>query len=65
MEKSLDLQIQEFEEGLINYVNSSSIPIKVKAYIIGNVHQVSSQAASALIIRERTKEGVENGEKVQ
>lgn len=64
MEKSLDLQIQEFEDGLIEYINSSTVPLKAKAYVLGNVHQVVSQAASAMISKERArlqKEGVKNG----
>jgi hypothetical protein len=53
VDKSMDLLIQEFEDGLMSYINKAQIPIKAKALILGNIQQVLSQAAAAMVAKER------------
>jgi len=58
MEKSLNLQMQEFEDGLINYINSSQLPIKAKLWclksVMPDILTALSKANIQLIEREKT-----------
>lgn len=53
MDKSMDLLIQDFTDGLLDYINTAQIPIKVKALVVGNVYQILSQASASKIAKER------------
>jgi hypothetical protein len=71
MEKSLNLLIQDFEDGLIAYVNSAPIPIKSKLSalnsLIGPLTQanISSNAQErAKLKTEEKKEGAPDGETI-
>lgn len=55
MDKSLNLLMQEFEEGLVNYVNSSPIPVKAKVLILQSVLAPLVQCNMQSVANERVK----------
>ncbi len=66
MEKSLNLQLQEFEDGLLNYINESPLPIKAKLLclksIVPDIMTALTKANAQLVTKEKMalKEKVSN-----
>jgi len=55
MDKSLNLLMQEFEEGLISYINSSPIPVKAKIITLQSVLAPLVQGNIQSVMSERAK----------
>jgi len=71
MAKSLNLLLQDFEEGLVDYINNSPLPIKAKILCIKDVLPEMVQGNTQSITRERAKlkaeeekEGAKDGEEI-
>ena len=66
MEKSLNLQLQEFEDGLLEYINSSPLPVKAKLLclksIVPDIMTALTKANAQLVTKEKMalKEKVSN-----
>ena len=53
----MNLQIREFEQDIIGYINQSPLPIEVKRLIIKDIfYQVSKTADEAVILENQRKE---------
>jgi len=66
MEKSLNLHLQEFEDGLLEYINSSPLPVKAKLLclksIVPDIMTALTKANAQLVTKEKMalKEKVSN-----
>ena len=62
-----NLEIREFSQAIINFINSSSLPVEVKRLALADIlHQLDSAANTAIqgeiVERDRKeKEGQDNG----
>jgi len=56
-EKSLNLQLQEFEDGLLEYINSSPLPVKAKLLclksVMPDIMSALARANAQAIAKER------------
>lgn len=67
MNKSLNLQIQEFKEGLAAYINRVNLPVGIKAMIVYELSQSLDQANFTAVEQERAnikKEGEKDGKEI-
>lgn len=55
MTKSMNLVIQDFREGLVNFINSYELPLSVKEMVMDEAHNSIKQANAILINQERIK----------
>ena len=67
MNKSLNLEIQDFKEGLATFINGSNLPVGLKQMVVSELLQSLTQANFMAIEQERMnlkKEGDKDGEKI-
>lgn len=60
-----NLQIREFSQNIINYINSVDIPMEVKRLVIKDIYTQIEIEASKVINREREVADNGNNEEVQ
>lgn len=62
-----NLEIREFSQAIINFINSSSLPVEVKRLALADIlHQLDSAANTAIQVEiaerdRKEKEGQDNG----
>ena len=62
-----NLEIREFSQAIINFVNSSALPVEVKRLALADIlHQLDSAANTAIQVEiaerdKKEKEGQDNG----